>query len=152
MTKVRAWASIVAIVLSIVGMSMNLARSAPDKLTVEVVDVDGTIDAGMAHRVAQAVVDAKSAGAHAIMLRIATNGGAVDDANTRTILLLDGARGTKLDPVLAGKGGGSLKTGRHLRSPKETPLTNLYLAMLDRMGAPTASFGDGTGQLTSMSG
>ena len=49
--------------------------------TVEVVDVDGTIDAGMAHRVTQAVADAKSEGAHAILLRIATNGGSVDDAN-----------------------------------------------------------------------
>jgi membrane-bound serine protease (ClpP class) len=48
---------------------------------VEVVDVDGTIDAGMAHRIQQAVADAKASGAEAIMLRIATNGGSVDDAN-----------------------------------------------------------------------
>ena len=50
--------------------------------------------------------------------------------------------------LLAGKGGGAFKTGRHLRFPKDTPLTNLYLAMLDRMGAHASSFGDSTGQLT----
>jgi hypothetical protein len=49
--------------------------------------------------------------------------------------------------LLAGKGGGSLKTSRHVRYARETPLTNLYLAMLDRMGAPTKSFGDSTGTL-----
>lgn len=74
---VRRAALIAAIVI---GLCTSLARG--QNLTVEVVDVDGTIDAGMAHRVEQAVADARSAGAHAIMLRIATNGGAVDDANT----------------------------------------------------------------------
>jgi membrane-bound serine protease (ClpP class) len=81
MRKLRALASIFAIVAGTICMSMGLAHSSPEKLTVEVVDVDGTIDAGMAHRVQQAITDAKTIGAHAIMLRIATNGGAVDDAN-----------------------------------------------------------------------
>ena len=49
--------------------------------------------------------------------------------------------------LLAGKGGGTLKTGRHVRYPKETPLNNLWLAMLDRMGAPTEQLGDSTGVL-----
>jgi hypothetical protein len=49
--------------------------------------------------------------------------------------------------LLAGKGGGTLKPGRHVRYPKETPLMNLYLSMLDRMGAPAESFGDSTGRL-----
>jgi hypothetical protein len=49
--------------------------------------------------------------------------------------------------LLAGKGGGSLKTGRHIRYPKETPLTNLYLSLLDRMGVDLDSFGDSTGRL-----
>jgi hypothetical protein len=53
--------------------------------------------------------------------------------------------------LLAGKGGGSLKTGRHIRYKKETPLTNLYLGLLDRMGAPAESFGDSTGRLESLS-
>jgi hypothetical protein len=52
--------------------------------------------------------------------------------------------------LLAGKGGGTLKTGRHLRYPKETPLMNLYLNMLDRMDVHVPSFGDSTGRLTSL--
>ena len=49
--------------------------------------------------------------------------------------------------LLAGKGGGSLKTGRHVRYPRETPLNNLWLAMLERMGAPVPQLGDSTGRL-----
>jgi hypothetical protein len=37
--------------------------------------------------------------------------------------------------------------GRHLRFPDETPMTNLLLAMLDRVGVPAAMLGDSTGQL-----
>ena len=44
-----------------------------------------------------------------------------------------------LPVLLAGKGGGTIKTGRHIRYPRETPLNNLWLAMLDRMGAPPSS-------------
>jgi len=53
--------------------------------------------------------------------------------------------------LLAGKGGGTLRSGRHVRYPKETPLTNLYLSMLARIGAPTDSFGDSTGRLQDLS-
>jgi hypothetical protein len=49
--------------------------------------------------------------------------------------------------LLAGRGGGTISSGRHRRYPKETPLTNLYLAMLDRMGAGLPKFGDSTGKL-----
>lgn len=49
--------------------------------------------------------------------------------------------------LLAGKGGGTIKTGRHVRYPRETPLNNLWLAMLERMGAPMANLGDSTGRL-----
>ena len=52
--------------------------------------------------------------------------------------------------LLAGKANGMLKTGRHVRYAKETPLTNLYVSMLDRMGAPVGAFGDSTGGLTSL--
>ena len=57
-----------------------------------------------------------------------------------------------LPVLLAGRGGGTIKTGRHLRYPKETPLTNLYLSMLDRMGSPVDAFGDSTGRLTGLEG
>lgn len=56
-----------------------------------------------------------------------------------------------LPVLLAGKGGGSLKTGRHLRYPKETPLNNLWLALLNRMGARTSKLGDSTGVLEGLS-
>jgi hypothetical protein len=54
--------------------------------------------------------------------------------------------------LLAGNGGGILKTGRHLRYPRETPLMNLYLCMLDRVGVHVDSFGDSTGRLTGLEG
>ncbi|HTU23629.1 MAG TPA: DUF1552 domain-containing protein [Gemmataceae bacterium] len=54
--------------------------------------------------------------------------------------------------LLAGKGGGTLKTGRHLHYPRETPLMNLYLCMLDRMGVRVDSFGDSKGRLTGLEG
>ncbi len=51
--------------------------------------------------------------------------------------------------LLAGKGGGTIECGRHLVFPKrsDTPLMNLYLALFERMGVPTAKFGDSTGVL-----
>jgi hypothetical protein len=57
----------------------------------------------------------------------------------------------ELPILLAGKGGGTLKPGRHIRYPKDTPLTNLYLGMLDRVGAPMDRFGDSKGKLESLS-
>ncbi len=54
-------------------------------------------------------------------------------------------------PILvAGKGGGTLKTGRHLRYPRNTPLMNLYLCLLDGMGVHVDSFGDSKGRLTGL--
>ena len=49
-----------------------------------------------------------------------------------------------LPVVLFGKGGGTISSGRHVRFEKETPIANLYLAMLDRMGVPTEKLGDST--------
>ena len=49
--------------------------------------------------------------------------------------------------VMLGRGGGTIAAGRHRRYPKETPLTNLYLSMLERVGAVTPSLGDSTGPL-----
>jgi hypothetical protein len=50
--------------------------------------------------------------------------------------------------LMAGHGGGKIKTGRHLTFAKDTPLMNLYLAMFDRLGCGTKSFGDSTGVLS----
>jgi len=48
--------------------------------------------------------------------------------------------------LLAGGGGGTLHGGRHLRLDK-TPMTNLYLSLLDRLGVPADRVGDSTGRL-----
>ncbi len=56
-------------------------------------------------------------------------------------------------PILvAGKGGGTLQGGRHLTYPKNTPLNNLYLSMLERVGLPTKNLGDSTGALPKLDG
>jgi len=52
-----------------------------------------------------------------------------------------------LPVLLAGGGGGTIRPGRHVRYAKETPMANLYVSMLERMGAPTERFGDSTGLL-----
>ncbi len=56
-----------------------------------------------------------------------------------------------LPVLLVGKGGGSIKTGRHVRQRSETPLNNLWLSMLDRFGAPADKLGDSTGKLAGLS-
>ncbi|MBL9174603.1 MAG: DUF1552 domain-containing protein [Verrucomicrobiales bacterium] len=50
--------------------------------------------------------------------------------------------------LLCGQGGGSLSSGRHVRVPKETPMANLFLEMMDRMGVRQERFGDSTGRLS----
>lgn len=47
--------------------------------------------------------------------------------------------------AMFGSGGGTIKTGRFIKTAKKTPLTNLYCSMLDRIGAPVDSFSDSTG-------
>lgn len=51
-----------------------------------------------------------------------------------------------LPVLLAGGGNGTLQPGRHVKFSK-TPMANLYLAMLDRMGAPVERLGDSSGKL-----
>ena len=56
-----------------------------------------------------------------------------------------------LPVVLAGRGGGTIQSGRHIQFERETPMTNLFLTMLDRVGAPTERLGDSTGLLPQLS-
>jgi hypothetical protein len=49
--------------------------------------------------------------------------------------------------LLAGGGAGQLKGGRHIRYPKETPLANLHLTLLDKFGVKLDRIGDSTGPL-----
>ena len=53
----------------------------------------------------------------------------------------------KLPLLMAGKLGGKLKTGRHLAYPDNTPMANLLLTVLDKVGAPAEKLGDSTGPL-----
>jgi hypothetical protein len=52
--------------------------------------------------------------------------------------------------LLAGKGGGDFHPGQHVRFRRETPLTNLYLTLLDTAGIKVSSFGDSTGRLSGL--
>ncbi|HLI84528.1 MAG TPA: DUF1552 domain-containing protein [Bryobacteraceae bacterium] len=51
-------------------------------------------------------------------------------------------------PILvAGGASGQLKGGRHLTFPPHTPMSNLMLALLDKLGVHQEKFGDSTGML-----
>ncbi|MGE0883291.1 MAG: DUF1552 domain-containing protein [Blastocatellales bacterium] len=67
--------------------------------------------------------------------------------------LCDGNRHNHEDlPILlAGRGGGSFKPGRHIVYPKGTPITNLYMTLLDRMGVQPEKIGDSTGKVAHLS-
>ena len=56
-----------------------------------------------------------------------------------------------LPTVIAGRGNGTLKPGRHVKYADETPITNLYMSMLDKMGVPVDAIGDSTGKLEGLS-
>jgi len=57
-----------------------------------------------------------------------------------------------LPVLLAGRGAGSLRPGRHVRLARELPLSNLWVSLLERMGAQVDSFGDSTGTLPGLDG
>ena len=52
--------------------------------------------------------------------------------------------------LIAGKGGGVIKPGRHIRLPDKTPLANLYLSMFHCMGVMADSFADSTGVINDL--
>ena len=55
-------------------------------------------------------------------------------------------------PVLfAGRGGNTIQTGRHVKYSKDTPMTNLFLSMMERVGAPVTRIGDSSGTLSQLS-
>ena len=49
--------------------------------------------------------------------------------------------------VLVGGGAGTVKGGRHLRFAKDTPMSNLHVALLQKVGVRAEKFGDSTGQV-----
>jgi hypothetical protein len=54
--------------------------------------------------------------------------------------------------AMLGSGAGQIKTGRHLKYEKDTPLNNLLVSMLSKGGVRTDHFGDATGQLEHLTG
>jgi hypothetical protein len=52
-----------------------------------------------------------------------------------------------LPTLIAGRGGNYFKPGRRIVSRKETPMCNLFVTMMDRMGMKMEHFGDSTGRL-----
>jgi hypothetical protein len=57
-----------------------------------------------------------------------------------------------LPVLLAGRGGDTIAQGRHIRYPKDTPISNLYLSMMNRMGVRTDRFGDSNSPLLGLAG
>ena len=54
---------------------------------------------------------------------------------------------TDLPTVVAGRAGGALDAGRHLKSAQGTPIANLWLSMAQMMGLGLDRIGDSTGNL-----
>jgi len=52
-----------------------------------------------------------------------------------------------LPTLIAGRGGNYIKPGRRVVYRKETPMCNLFLTMMDRMGVHVDDFGDSSGRL-----
>jgi hypothetical protein len=67
-------------------------------------------------------------------------GGGMGDGNLH--------RHNDLPCVLLGNLGGRLKTGQHVAYPTGTPMTNLLVSLLDKIGVPVDALGDSTGHLT----
>jgi len=55
-----------------------------------------------------------------------------------------------LPTLLVGRGGNAFKPGRRIVSRRETPMSNLFLTMMDRMNVPVENFGDSTGRLSGL--
>jgi hypothetical protein len=54
--------------------------------------------------------------------------------------------------VIFGKGGGTLTPGRHVICEPNTPICNLWLSLMDRMGVEEESLCDSTGRLEGLDG
>ena len=66
--------------------------------------------------------------------------------------LADGNRHTHddLPTLIAGRGGGFIRPGRRIVYRRETPMCNLFLTMMERMGVQLEHFGDSTGRITGL--
>jgi hypothetical protein len=55
-------------------------------------------------------------------------------------------------PIPLMGGPGQIDGGRHVRYPKETPLTNLYMSVLNKVAVPVERLGDSTESTAHLSG
>ena len=53
--------------------------------------------------------------------------------------------------LVGGKNAG-IRGGRYLRYPQDTPLANLHVTILEKLGVPVEAFGDSTGGLDRLTG
>lgn len=74
---------------------------------------------------------------------IILNGAGMSDGNSHS--------NSGVPTMVVGGGCGTVKLGRHVKVAAATPLTNLYVSMLQRMGVPAEKFGDSTGELKELS-
>jgi hypothetical protein len=58
---------------------------------------------------------------------------------------------SNLPAIVAGGGAGTLKGGRHIKYKELTPMANLHLTLLDKMGIRLERFADSTGLVDAMS-
>lgn len=58
----------------------------------------------------------------------------------------------ELPILIVGGGAGQIRGGRHVRYRKDTPVTNLHLTLLNKMGIPYEKLGDSTGEFSELSG
>ena len=73
---------------------------------------------------------------------IALYGSGMGDADLHSAL--------DLPVLLVGGGGGTLKGGRYLKYPHDTPMTNMHLNLLRKVGAPQEALGDSTAELVGL--
>ena len=57
-----------------------------------------------------------------------------------------------LPTILLGRGDGSIRPGRHIQYADDTPMTNFFLTLLDKMGAHPETLGDSNGRVQHLSG
>ena len=57
---------------------------------------------------------------------------------------------TNLPCIVAGGASGGMKGNRHIRYDKPTPLANLHLTLLDKVGVKIDSFGDSDGMINDL--
>jgi hypothetical protein len=55
-----------------------------------------------------------------------------------------------LPVLLGGRGGGRIRSGQHIRCEAKTPMSNLFVTMLDALGTPAERFADSTGPITEL--